>query len=70
MFESLGGWDSKLVTLVKKITRHIARNKGRGKDQSNKFTFQKVSVALMQGNGLILTGHKPGNLSPELDGFM
>ena len=70
VFKSLGGWDSEAVTLIKKIARQIARNEGCDEDQSDRFTFQKVSTALMLGNWLILTGRKPGNLSPELDGFM
>ena len=61
-FVSLGGWDPESVTLVKRIARE--------EDPAYRFTYQIVSVALMKGNGLLLTSRKQGNLPADVDGWM
>ena len=69
-FHSLGGWDPEAVTLIKRIAKQSARKEGRDEDQMDRFTFQRISIALMQGNGLILSGCKLGNLPSEIDGYL
>ena len=69
VFESFGGWDEDGIQLVKQLARSVARNQGREEDGSDRYAYQRISMALQRGNGMILTGRKSCDLAPELDDY-
>ena len=70
VMESFGGWDQEAVQLVKRLANQKARNQGREEEGADKFSYQRVSIALMRGNAQMLTARKTDTSPSEMDDYI
>lgn len=66
--ETLGGLHSTAVGQVKKLGAALARKKGCDEREPTSQLFSRLSVTLMRGNALMLSGRMPDTIPADVDG--
>ena len=59
VFESLGGWDDRAVTELKKLSSSLARHSGEEGNETWRKMICRISIILMKGNAALLSGRLP-----------
>ena len=66
--ESLGGFHSGAVEVVRRLTSILARNNGQDEKEAARHCFQRMSLVLQQGNAEMIIHRLPPIPSAEIDG--
>ena len=66
--ETLGGLHSTAIGQVKKLGAALARKKGCDDREPTSQLFSRLSVTLMRGNALLLSGRIPDVMTADVDG--
>ena len=66
--ETLGGWHTQAVSVIKKLGRQLARQTGKEDSEVIAHTFQRLSILLMKGNSALILNRVPSHPPPHIDG--
>ena len=68
--ETIGAWHQVARSFIKKLGSALARAVGRDPDDSVRFLFQRLGVALQRGNAALMLSRVPAFPPQDVDGDM
>ena len=66
--ETWGGWHTEALSTLKTLSKQLARQQGKDENETQRHTFQRLSILLQKGNVSLLTARVPDFCCPEVDG--
>ena len=66
--EVLGAWQSLAQSHIKRLGKALGAAVGRDPDETVRFLYQRLGIALVKGNAALILGRFPGTTPQDIDG--